>query len=447
MNKNMEIFETAPVPKAVMTLAVPTIASMIVNVIYNMADTFFVGQTGDPNQVAAVSLATPVFLFLMAAGNIFGIGGSSFISRALGEKKPEKARSISSFCFYGAIVTGIAGGILFITCMPRILSMIGTSPYTERFSRDYLTYIAWGAPFVVVSVALSNLVRSEGAAKTAMAGMMFGTVVNIILDPIMIISMKLGVAGAAIATVIGNIASSVYFVLYIWKKSSVLSLSIKEFKVGEHIFSGVFAIGTPASLNNILMSLSNIIMNNFLSSYGDIPVASMGVAMKANMLAVFLQMGLAVGIQPLIGYNFGAKNFPRMKAVMKFAMLCNVITGTVLSVLYLCFTRPIVSIFIDNEAVIENSIRMLRALMVSVPVLGILFIFTFTFQALGKALPSLILSISRQGFVFVPVLFIANARFGLNGIVFSQSIADIVSIFIALGMFLAMNKNFRTETQ
>lgn len=286
----------------------------------------------------------------------------------------------------------------------------------------------------------------EGAAKASMIGMMLGTIVNIILDPIMILSMNMGVAGAAIATIIGNICSFVYYLWYLLKKdNSLLSISPKDFDFRNGIFKNVFAIGTPASLNNILMSLSNIIMNNFLARYGDIPVAAMGIATKANILVVFIQLGLGMGIQPLIGYNYGAKNFKRMKAVMKFSMVCNLISSTVLTIIYLIYAEAIIGCFIDNQEIVEYGAPMLRRIMISMPILGILFIFGFAFQAMGKALPSLILSISRQGFVFLPMLFIGRAIAGLNGIVLAQPVADIFSVVLALVMFLAINKNLKKQ--
>ena len=218
MNKNIEIFENYSVPKAVFTMAIPTITSMIVSVFYNMVDTFFVGQTGDPNQVAAVSVATPVFLFLMAAGNIFGVGGASFVSRALGEKNYDKVKNISSFCFYTGILVGLLGTFLLLTFMTPILKAVGTSENTFTFAKDYLFWTALGGPFIVLQCAFSNLVRSEGASQKAMTGMMIGTITNIVLDPIFILDsflgipcLNLGVSGAAIATVIGNIVSVVIF--------------------------------------------------------------------------------------------------------------------------------------------------------------------------------------------------------------------------------------------
>lgn len=450
MLKNIDVFEKDQIPKAVFKLALPTVLSMIVAVFYNMVDTFFVGRTGDPNQVAAVSVATPVFLFFMAAGNIFGMGGSSFLSRALGEKQYDKAKVISSFCLYAAIIVGILGAILMFTFMTQILNAVGTSENTFGFAKSYLSWIAYGGPAIVVATAFTNLIRGEGAAQSSMKGMMAGTVANIILDPIFILDsflgipcLGLGVAGAAIATVIGNLVSILFYFIHVCKPTSVLTLSPKYFTVRNGIMRGVLLIGLPASITNILMSLSNILMNKFLVTYGDVAVAGMGIAMKANMLVVFVQLGLAMGAQPLIGYNFGARNFQRMKGTMKFAMLSNIIAGVVLAILYVIFTREIVTVFIKAPSVIDMGSKMLRALMFSSPLLGILFVFNFSFQAMGKAKESLALAVSRQGFVFVPCTIIMNKLIGLEGLILSQPIADYVSVVMAFVMFLFMNKEFK----
>ena len=453
MLKNIDVFEKDPIPKAVFKLALPTVLSMIVAVFYNMVDTFFVGRTGDSNQVAAVSVATPVFLFFMAAGNIFGMGGSSFLSRALGEKQYEKAKKISSFCLYAGIFVGIVGAILMLSFMTQILNAVGTSENTFGFAKSYLSWIAYGGPAIVISTAFTNLIRGEGAAQSSMKGMMAGTIANIILDPIFILDsifgipcLGLGVAGAAIATVIGNLVSILFYFIHVCRKTSVLTLNPKYFTIRNGILKGVLLIGLPASITNILMSLSNILMNKFLVAYGDVAVAGMGIAMKANMLVVFVQLGLGAGVQPLIGYNFGAKNFRRMKDTMKFAVLCNIIAGILLGALYIVFTRQIVSVFINDESVIEMGMKMLRALMFSSPLLGILFVFNFSFQAMGKAKESLALAVSRQGFVFVPCTIIMNKLIGLEGLILSQPIADYVSVVMAFAMFFFMNKEFkRTE--
>lgn len=443
---NKDLFEKWPVPKAVFTLALPGVLGMIVTIIYNMADTFFVGQTGDMNQVAAVSLATPVFMLFMAVGNIFGMGGSSVISRKMGEQNLKAVQTVSSFCIYMSVACGLLLSICLIIFMNPLLSLIGTSDQTREFARQYLTYIAIGGTFVTTSFTLSNLVRGEGAARVSMTGQMIGTFTNIILDPIMILFLGMGVSGAAIATVIGNVFAVLFYVYYLTKKKTILSINPKMFSTTD-IWKPVFAIGLPAALNNVLMSTATIILNNFLASYGDVPVAAMGVAQKANMLVVLVQIGMASGIQPLIGYCYGCKNLVRMKKIMKFTMLCNFIFGTSITLLYFIFSKQIISAFINDAAVIENGIQILRALMISGPILGIMFVLSFGFQAMGAAVSSMILSLSRQGLFFLPILFISSRVLGLNGIVYAQPAADILSVIVAIILFLALHKKLENQVE
>lgn len=442
-----DVFEKYPVPKAAAVMALPTVLSMLVNVFYNMADTLFVGWTKDPNQVAAVSLTTPVFLLLMAIGNMFGIGGSSYISRLLGEGNNEKVKRVSAFCFYGSIVAGILMTIIFLAGMPGILRMIGASENTYGFAEEYLTYVGWGAVFVVFSSAFGNIVRGEGASTISMLGMMIGTIVNIVLDPIMILGLHMGVAGAGVATVIGNVCATVFYLIYLVSKKTCLSVAPKHFTLRNQVLTGVFKIGIPASMNNVLMSASNIVLNIYLVSYSDAVVAAMGVAMKANMLIVLTALGLGMGVQPLVGYSYGAGNVKRMKKVMKFGMLCNVIMGSMVTVLYFIFAKQVIGIFIDNTAVISHGVPMLRALMISAPFIGIMFVFNFSFQAMGKALPSVILSLGRQGLFFFPILILGNIAMGLDGIIYAQPLADLASIVIALIMFLIINKELKNKEQ
>ena len=442
MNNNRQLFEDAPVSRAVAVMAIPTMISMLVVVIYNMADTFFIGQTGDPMQVAAVSLATPVFMVLMALGNLFGIGGSSAISRALGEKKTERARQISSFCCYGSLGLGICMSGLFLVGMDTILKMIGASENTIDYARNYLSYIALGGPFIMFGTAFGNILRGEGASKESMIGNMIGTITNIVLDPIMILVFKWGVAGAAIATVIGNMAASGFYLQYFLRKKSSLSIRLKDFRMGERIAVSVASIGIPASLNNILMSCANIVLNHVLASYGDTPVAAMGVAMKANMLVVLLQIGLCSGIQPLVGYNYSARNKKRLMKVFWFTGACAVIMGTLLTVFMVIAREGIIQAFINDEAVVAYGIQMVIALQISGPAIGILFLCINTLQGMGKALPSLILTICRQGLVFIPLVFLLNGMFGLEGVIYAQPVADFVSILLASVLCMRILRKF-----
>lgn len=443
MNNSRKLFEEVPVPKAVAVMAIPTMISMLVVVIYNMADTFFIGQTNDAMQVAAVSLATPVFMVFMALGNLFGIGGSSAISRALGEKKADRARNISSFCCYGSLGTGVVMAIISIAGMDVILNMIGASESTIEYTRVYLTYIAIGGPFIMFGTAFANILRGEGAAKESMIGNLIGTVVNIILDPIMILVFGWGVAGAAIATVIGNIAACVFYLIYFLRKKSGLSIKIKDFKAGSGVAQNVMMIGIPASLNNILMSFANIVLNQVLAGYGDTQVAAMGVAMKVNMLVVLLQIGLCVGIQPLIGYNYGAQNKKRLLSVFRFTGICTVVIGTLLTVFMIIARRTIIQVFINDADVVAYGIQMIIALQLSGPVIGIMFLCINTIQGMGKAMPSLILTICRQGIVFIPLVIILNEVFGLDGVIYAQPTADFLSIILSIILCLCIFRGMK----
>ncbi len=454
MKDNTLVFSEYKIPKAVATLALPSIMGMLINIVYNLADTFFVGQTGDANQVSAVSVAMPLFLFFLALGNLFGVGGCAFISRSLGEGKREKIKTISSFCIYSAIGVSAALAVIFLFFRRPVLYLVGASDNSIDFACDYLFWIACGSPFIVTSINVCNLIRGEGAARQSMTGMVIGQLTNIVLDPIFILhggdrlfgfhlpfGLGMGVAGAAIATVLGNIVSVAYFLVYFLKGKSILSITPKRFSAKNGIARGVISVGAPAALTNLLMSLSNIVTNMFLSNYGDEAVAAMGVAMKANMLVVMLQLGLAQGIQPLVGYCFGAKNYTRMKSAMRFSIICNMAIGATITVIYIFARRQVIGSFIDNETVIEYGVKMLTALMASGAFLGILFIINFSFQGMGKGFQSLMLAVGRQGLVFLPMLIIMDKLIGLEGIIWAQPAADYVCIVASLIMFkIVMNK-------
>ena len=432
MKTNTDLFEKAPVPKAVATMAVPTMISMLVVVIYNMADTFFIGQTKDPLQVAAVSLATPVFMIFMALGHLFGIGGSSAISRALGERRKDRAWHISSFCCYGSLGLGVMVAVISVLGMEQILHLIGASENTIGFARQYLTIISIGAPTIMFSTAFANILRGEGASRESMVVNLLGTIVNIILDPVMILGLGWGVSGAALATIIGNIAACFFYISYYVRGKSMLSIHVKDFRMGEGIAASVAAIGIPASLNNILMSFANIILNQALVGYGDTPVAAMGVALKSNMLVVLLQIGLCVGIQPLIGYNYGSGNKKRLMQVFKFTGVVSVIMGMLLTLFMIIARKTMIQVFINDAEVVSYGIRMVVALQLSAPFIGILFLCINTIQGMGKALPSLVLTVCRQGLIFIPLIFILNAMLGLDGVIYAQPAADYLSILVGI---------------
>ncbi len=445
---NKELFEEYTIPRALSKLALPTILGMLINVIYNMADTFFVTKTNDQNQVAAITLCLPIFLLLMALGNIFGIGGGAYISRLLGQNQLNKIKNVSSFSFYICLIISLIFMLIFLILINPILKFLGTSQDTYIFSKSYLTIIIIGAPFICLQTAFSGIIRAEGSSKEAMIGMMIGTILNIVLDPIMILNLKLGVAGAALATIIGNITSCMYYFYYLFYKKTSLSINIKDFVFSYKIIKNILIIGIPVSLNTILISGSSILLNNFAASYSDTVVSAIGIASRINMIAIMLLLGLSQGSQPFIGYNFASKNYKRMKEAIKFGIICSLIIGITTFLISFIFAENIVKIFLSNPPeIVTYGSYFIRANMSACTIIGIQFMLMSTFQAIGKGSAALIISIARQGLAFVPTIIIGNMLFGLNGVVWAQPFADILSVFIACILYYFINKKLILNDQ
>ena len=410
-----------------------------------MADTFFVGQIHNAFQVAAVSLTNPVFVMFMAFANLLGIGGSTAVSIFLGERKKVQAKRTASFCCYASVILGIISGILIIIFMNSLLKVLGSSENTYQFSKDYLFYIALGAPFIFFANTFGHTVRGEGAASASMIGGMIGTVVNIIFDPVFILIFNMGTAGAAIATVLGNIFGCVYYIYYFKRKSHFLSINFKDFYFLGKAARKTVALGIPAGVNSALMSGSNIVLNNKLVSYGDAPVAAMGVAIKVYLLIVFIHMGIANGIQPLLGYCFGAKRKERFIKIFNFSGFLTILIGTVLTAVYIIFSSEIIEFFINDREVIEYGKKMLIATSVSGPILGILFLCINSMQAVERPFPATLVSICRQGFIFIPLLYVLDKIFGLNGINFTQAAADYISIILSMILLKLSLRNIQEK--
>lgn len=373
MNEN-DLMGSMKVSKAVAKMAIPSVISSLVTVVYNMADTFFVGQTGDPLQVAAVSLTNPIFILLMAFANMFGMGGSAVASMAMGEKNEKRVKNTSAFVTYASLIVGILFALILIFFVKPILYTFGANSQTYEMAKGYTFHVSYGAPFIIWSAASSFIVRAEGASSEAMIGSMIGTVANIVLDPVFISGLGMGAAGAAIATTIGNILASIYYLWYFMKKSKSFSVSPKYFKCGEQVLSRVCSIGFPTAIFSALMSVSTIVLNQILVKYGNAPVAAIGIVFKANMFITFLQMGLANGVQPLMGYNFGAGNQKRFMEVDCFTKKCCLVVGILATALFFFFREPIIHLFINDKDVIYYGVKMLVAYMLSGPFIGILFV-------------------------------------------------------------------------
>lgn len=433
--KSLDVFSTMSVPQAVIKNAIPAMVAMLMVLIYNLADTFFIGQTHNAYQVAAVSLATPVFLMFMAVGTIFGIGGTSVISRAMGEGKTEYAKKVCSFCMWACVGVGIVMSVLFLLFMDSILLLIGASEDTWEYARSYLTIVSCSGVFVLISNCYSNILRAEGQATKAMIGQIIGNLLNIVLDPVLILGFRLNITGAAIATVIGNVMAAGYYIACFMRGKSSLSIRISDFSVKDKICSSVLVIGIPASLASVLMSISHMIMNGLMAGYGDMAIAGIGVAMKVTMITGMIAMGIGQGIQPLLGYCVGAKTWERYKKIMRFSMWFAFFLGLIMTVICYIFTNQIVSVFLTEQSAFDYAVQFVRILLSTSTLFGVFYVLTNALQAMGAAVSSLIINLSRQGIIYIPALFLLKAVLGVNGLVWAQPVADMLSIGLAVGLY------------
>ena len=424
--------------------------AMLMVLIYNLADTFFIGQTHDALQVAAVSLATPVFLIFMAVGTIFGIGGTSVISRAMGEGREAYAKKVCSFCMWSCVIVGVILSAVFLIFMDSILALCGASQETWEPAETYLTIVSFCGPFVLISNCYSNVIRAEGQSGKAMMGQLIGNLLNVVLDPILILGFGWNIAGAAIATVIGNVVGAGYYILYFLGGKSSLSIHPKDFTLRDHVCSGVLSIGIPASLGSLLMSVSQIVVNSLMAGYGDMALAGIGVAMKVTMMTGMVCIGFGQGVQPLLGYCVGANLWGRFKRVMNFSLIFSFALSAVMTAVCYLFTNQIVSAFLSDPDAFGYAVQFARILLTTSFLFGVFYVLSNALQAMGAATPALMINLSRQGLIYIPALFIMKAAIGVTGLVWAQPVADLLSTVLVAVLYLVtvqtMQKSAQNET-
>lgn len=425
------LFEETPIPKAVATLAVPTILSSLVMVLYNLADTYFVGMLGDPIQNAAVTLAAPVMLAFNAVNNLFGVGSSSMMSRALGRRDYDTVAKSSTFGFWCAILSGLAFSLLCTLFKGPLLSLLGADATTRTATDAYMFWtVICGAAPAILNVVMAYMVRSEGAAMHASIGTMSGCFLNIILDPIFIMpwGLNMGAAGAGLATFLSNCFACLYFMVLIFVKRGRTYVCIDPRKLSfeSSIVGGVCMVGIPAAIQNLLNVTGMTILNNFTSSYGANAVAAMGIAQKINQVPFYIANGLSQGIMPLISYNYASDNIKRMKHTLTFAAKISV-TGLVLvSIAYSFFAGDLITMFMDNPEIVEMGSRFLRGFCLALPFLCVDFLAVGVFQASGLGRNALVFAILRKIILEIPALFILNHFFPLYGLAYAQFTAELV---------------------
>lgn len=429
-NSRMRTLAEAPVLRAIFTMAMPVMLGMIVQVLYNLVDTFFIGMMGNVNQLAAANVGFPLFMIMMAVGSIIGVGASSVISRYLGMKKAREAGEIIGLSAYLVVAIAAVFTAALLIFFNPVITLLGAKGNVVVPTGEYLFPLIAGSAVIMANFAFGVTLRAEGAAMQTMAGMLIGSVVNIILDPVMIFACGLGIAGAAWATVIGNLAGLLWYVRC-YAKTSVLKVTF-----GSHVWNAeylreIFSIGIPSGINQGLMSVAGIFSNNLVALYGVSSLAAIGIAQKVNSMVILLLVGLATGCQPLIGYNYGARNKKRLVSVLKTSMGIAAILGTTMLGIFALTGRLIISLFTSDPTVIDQGRYILTALSSAAPIIGIIMIVMNCLQAIGKPIPSLILSTGRQGLYYIPILFLLNALFGFDGLVWTQPIVDVLMVITA----------------
>ena len=452
-NKRTWIFEEAPIAQAVFTMAIPTIITQLINIVYNFADAWYVGRTGSAAMMAALSVSLPIFIIIQALANLFGIGGASAISRALGRKEVTRARKIFAFSLYGGLMAAVIYGITVFFSRPLMIPLIGGSEDSYRYVYDYMFWtMVVGAIPTLGNALCGHLVRSIGAAKEAGFGLSMGGVLNIILDPLfmfVLLPRGMEVTGAAIATCLSNMIALMYFLIYLYRHrdNPVFTFSPADFTIGEGIPGEVFSIGSAAALQTSLAMVSNIFANKLVAEYGSAAVAGMGIAKKVNMIAFNTTMiafnttlGLTQGVLPLIAYNYGAKNYKRMQKTIRFTAsvaLCFTICCTIV---FRLFARQLITFFINEPASVEFGTRFLSVLAFAAPLCALSYMANTIFQAAGKRRYSFILSIMRKGVVDIPAMYVFKMLMGLYGVSWATPFAEVTSVVTAAVLYLRFRK-------
>jgi putative MATE family efflux protein len=428
---------------AIIRLALPMMLAMIAQMVYNMTDTFFIGQTGDPNMVAGISLAMPLFIVSQGVGNIFGVGASSYISRLLGARKGKEAKETCSVAFWTTFGMGLfITAALFLFRKP-FLRASGASDVTFPYADSYFSIINAFITVALLSIALSGQMRSEGATAKATHGMLIGIVLNVVLDPLFILVLDWGVAGAAWATVIGMAASVMYYCFHFASRRSVLSISPRDFKPHARLYAEILKIGIPAALSNIAMTICFVFRNRVASHYGDFVIAGSGINQRVGSISFMIILALALGYQPFAGFNYGAKNFARLKAGFRITIVYATLLSLFFTVVFAFWGRNIITLFIREPATIDAGTKLLHATLWSLPFVGLQMTMMVTFQALGKSLLATIVTLGRDFLFYLPLLFIFDYLWHFDGYMYSQPVADALTTCVALALSARLFKQLK----
>ncbi|MFC6653268.1 MATE family efflux transporter [Paenibacillus rhizoplanae] len=443
--ENLYYFEKAPITKAVAHFAVPMMLGTSMNVIYSILNAYFLGTLHNTAMLTALALTLPLFAIIMALGNLVGIGSGTYISRLLGEHKYDEVKQVSSFAFYSSLVLGLLVMAVGLPLIGPILHSLGATPDSYGFTKDYVTVMLIGAPFVVLFFTLENMVRSEGAAIVSMIGMMLSVVVNILLDALVIFVLHWGVIGVASATVVANLVASAYYAFHMGYKSQFLTISFKWFKATKDILSNVFKIGVPVFIMSVFLGAMSLIFNLFLIEYGDSAVAAYGISSRLLQFPEFILMGLCEGVVPLIAFSFTADKL-RMKHTIGFTVKAMAAMAAVFGIVVYLISDHLIGLFTRDPQMIQMGSYILHVTFLSLFISGLTTLFMGIFQATAQGTAAFVMSII-QGVTLIPVLFFANRMNGFHGVVWSLVIADAAAFLVGAVMLYALRHKLQPELE
>lgn len=437
--QSLYYLEKAPVSKAIMHMVLPMLMSLIVTFVYNITDAFYIGMLDNTPMMAAIALALPFSALLMAFGSLLGAGAGTYISRLLGEERPDTVRRVCAVNFWSSIAVGLLFAAVCLPLLSPLLQLLGARGETLLQTRNYIVVFVLGAPFVIASFSMEQTVRAEGASTASMAGMLAGVITNILLDPVFIFLLHMDITGAALASVLGNLVSVWWYGYYLQRKSPVQSISLKDFKPSREIYGNIFKVGISAFLLDGFMVITGLLFNNFAASYGAGVVAGLGISQRVVQIVDFIGMSFSMGVVPLIAFAYSAGKQERLKSILRTTVLYMIGVTLGLSVLLFIFRSGIIRVFSIDKAVIEIGQKILIAQLCSTVFAALSSLFTGIFQAYGKGVQATAMSVAR-GIAFIPILMIGNLVFAVNGVIWAITISEILACVVGLLLFLTLKE-------
>ena len=446
--KKTELFETMPIPRAVAKLSVPTVLSTLVMVLYNLADTYFVGRINSPVQTAAVTYAAPVLLAFNALNNLFGTGSSSLMSRALGKKDYDTVYRASAFGFYGALGCAVLFSLACTVFRPGLMHLLGVDGTAAEATRQYLFWtVTLGAAPSILNIVLSFMIRAEGAALPASIGMMGGCLLNVALDPVFIMpwGLDMGASGAGCATFLSNTAACCFFLVYLIVKREDTFVCVRPamFTLRRSVVGDAFSVGIPSAIQNLLNVTGMTVLNNFTAVYGASAVAAMGITHKVNMVPMYIAMGMGQGIMPLVGYNYASGDRERMRKAFFFTLRIVVVFILAATAVYFFFASGVIRLFMENAEIVAYGTRFLRGFCLGLPFLAVDFLAVGVFQAVGMGKEALLFAVLRKVVLEIPALVVLNRLWPLYGLSYSQLVAELV---LCIAAIFVLRKTLKAES-